>query len=106
MDALWDGGPLAIREVIIRLGDNLAYTTIATVMANLERKGLVVPHREGRSVRYAARTTREMHVAKVMGQALSTSRDRVASILHFIDTIDPRDAQKLREYLARGGDDG
>ena len=35
MDALWDDGALTIRDVITGLGANHAYTTIATVLANL-----------------------------------------------------------------------
>lgn len=99
MDVLWERAPLSIRELIQSLGDKHAYTTIATVLGNLERKLLVLPEKQGRAVRYAPRCTREMHAARLMEQALSTSRDRAASILHFIDAIDPRDVRLLREYL-------
>lgn len=101
MDVLWDAGASTIREVITALGDHHAYTTIATVMTNLARKQLVTPARTGRSVRYAARQPREIYVAEVMGHALAGSNDRVASILHFVDAMDPREAQLLRDYLAR-----
>ena len=40
MDVLWDHGPATVREVIDRLPREPAYTTIATVLANLGRKGL------------------------------------------------------------------
>ena len=103
MDALWDHGPLTIREVINRLDGDPAYTTIATVLANLQRKGLVTPRREGRTVRFEAQHSREEHVARVMGHALSASHDRVASILYFIDTLDSADAKMLRDYLAENG---
>jgi predicted transcriptional regulator len=103
MDVLWDHGASTIRQVIIHLGDNLAYTTIATVMTNLERKQLVRSEKQGRSVFYTALHTREVHAAQLMEQALSTSNDRVASIVHFMDSIDPHDAQRLRDYLAQRG---
>ncbi|MFK4760133.1 BlaI/MecI/CopY family transcriptional regulator [Microbacterium sp. ZW T5_45] len=106
MDVLWDQAPVSIRELIDSLGGTHAYTTIATVLGNLERKRLVRPEKEGRSVRYAPRCTREMHAARLMEQALSTSNDRATSILHFIHAIDPRDVQLLREYLAGREDDG
>jgi len=104
MDALWDHGPLTIRQVITRLPADLAYTTIATVLTNLERKELVTPRRVGRSVHYSARYTRDRHAAHLMEQALSTSKDRAASILHFIDVIGPDDARLLRDYLDQRGD--
>ncbi|WP_433491849.1 BlaI/MecI/CopY family transcriptional regulator [Nocardia grenadensis] len=103
MDVLWDHGASTIRQVITRLGGDLAYTTIATVLTNLERKELVAPERNGRSVRYAPRHTREKHAAQLMKQALSTSNDPMASILHFIDEINQRDLQLLRDYLDRSG---
>lgn len=104
MDALWDEGPLTIRAVITRLGANHAYTTIATVLGNLERKQLVVPQREGRAVKYAARCTRERHAARLMEEALATSHDRATAILHFVDAIAPGDVQLLREYLEQQAD--
>lgn len=104
MDALWDAGPLSIREIITQIGANHAYTTIATVLSNLERKGLVIPSREGRSVKYSARCSRERHAARLMEEALGTSRDRAAAILHFVDGIDSRELALLRDYLARQAD--
>jgi predicted transcriptional regulator len=40
MNALWDGGPLSVREIQERLpaGDRSAYTTIQTVVYRLEAK--------------------------------------------------------------------
>ncbi|PRB14133.1 BlaI/MecI/CopY family transcriptional regulator [Microbacterium sp. MYb62] len=101
MDALWDEGPLSIREVITHLGAKHAYTTIATVLGNLERKQVVLPQREGRAVKYAARCTRERHAARLMEEALATSHDRAATMLHFVDAIADGDLERLREYLAR-----
>lgn len=99
MDVLWDAGPASIRDIIARLDADLAYTTIATVLGNLHRKDLVAAEKQDRSVRYCATRTREMHAARLMEQALSGSGDRAASILHFIETIDARDLQLLRDYL-------
>ncbi|MFD0560076.1 putative transcriptional regulator [Stackebrandtia endophytica] len=104
MDVLWDHGPLTIRQVITQLTAEPAYTTIATVLSNLERKELVTSERVGRSVHYSARHSRERHAARLMEQALATSKDRAASILHFVDAIGPDDAQLLRDYLTQRGD--
>lgn len=104
MDALWDHGPLTIREVINCLDRDFAYTTIATVLANLQRKQLITSERHGRSVRFDARHSRELHTAQIMEQALSSSGDRAASILHFVEAMDPDDVELLRNYLAARGD--
>src|SRR5699024_9237572 len=99
MDALWDHGPGTIREVIQRLASEPAYTTIATVLTNLDRKHLVTVTRDGRSTRYDARLTRQEHAAQLMGHALNASRDRATSILHFVDSMPDDDLALLRQYL-------
>lgn len=101
LDVLWDYGPATIRGIIDRLPNDPAYTTIATVLANLHRKDLVTSRKENHSALYAARIEREEHVASVMNHALGTSRDRAASILHFVDSVPDSDLDLLREYLRR-----
>ncbi|EPR75478.1 putative transcriptional regulator [Leifsonia rubra CMS 76R] len=88
----------------MQLGAQHAYTTIATVLGNLDRKKLIVSSREGRAVKYTARCTREQHTARLMEVALDTSRDRAAAILHFVDSIDSHDLDLLREYLEQQKD--
>lgn len=103
MDVLWDHGPATVREIIDQLPSDPAYTTIATVLTNLGRKGLVEPSRERRSTRYHPRLTREEHATTVMEQVLSASRDRTASILHFVDSMPEAELRLLREYLRDRG---
>lgn len=104
MEALWDNSDLTIREVITALGDVHAYTTIATVMGNLDRKAMVRSRREGRSVHYAPRHSRSVHAARAMEHALSASNDRTASILHFVQSMNPDDVDLLRGYLQSQGE--
>lgn len=101
MDLVWNNGPVTIREIITALPHEPAYTTIATVLHNLERKQMVVSAKDGRSTRYAAMTTREQYAAGVMQHALATSSDRATSILHFVDTMTDDDLAMLRRYLDR-----
>lgn len=106
MDVLWDHGPATVREVIEHLPSNPAYTTIATVLTNLNRKHLVTVTRENRSTRYAARMSRHEHAAALMEQVLDASRDRAASILQFVDSIPEDDLELLRDYLKRRDQEG
>lgn len=101
MDALWDHGPATVREVIEQLPSEPAYTTIATVLTNLDRKHLVTITRRNRSTRYAARMSRQEHAAALMEQVLEASRDRAASILQFVDSMPKDDLDLLRDYLRR-----
>lgn len=101
MDLLWDHGRSTIRGLIDRLHGEPAYTTIATVLANLQRKTLVRTSKVGRSTVYEARISREEHVAALMTHALGSSRDRAASILHFAEGIPDSELALLRDYLSR-----
>ena len=54
MQILWDCGPSVVSEVRAQLHDELAYTTVLTVLRTLETKGYVAHEEEGRGHRYHA----------------------------------------------------
>jgi len=54
MQILWDHGPSVVSEVRAHLEDELAYTTVLTVLRTLETKGYVAHEEEGRGHRYHA----------------------------------------------------
>jgi predicted transcriptional regulator len=57
MDVLWRNGPSTVSEARAALTDELAYTTVLTVLRTLEGKGYVKHTSEGRSHRYFASVT-------------------------------------------------
>lgn len=99
MDVLWDSGPSTIREIIAHLQSASAYTTIATVLTNLEKKGMVSRERSKNCTRYLPDVTRAEHEAGQMAGVLQGSRDRASSILHFVETMPAEDLALLRDYL-------
>lgn len=52
MAVLWDRGSATVAEVLDRLGEGLAYTTVLTVLRGLEAKGAVRHEEEGKAYRY------------------------------------------------------
>jgi predicted transcriptional regulator len=52
MGVLWDTGGATVAEVRERLHDDLAYTTVLTVLRTLEEKGHVGHTEEGKAHRY------------------------------------------------------
>jgi predicted transcriptional regulator len=52
MQVLWAGGPMAVQAVQERLGDELAYTTVQTMLNVLQRKGHVTRTLVGRAYEY------------------------------------------------------
>lgn len=54
MRILWRHGPSTVSEVLRHLGDQSAYTTVLTILRNLEAKAYVGHTEEGRAHRYFA----------------------------------------------------
>jgi predicted transcriptional regulator len=54
MEVLWERGPSLVVEVREALQDELAYTTVLTILRTLEGKGYVGHQQEGRGHRYFA----------------------------------------------------
>jgi predicted transcriptional regulator len=59
MEVLWERGPSTVAEVREQLSDDLAYTTVLTILRNLEGKGYVGPSKDGRAHRYAPLVARD-----------------------------------------------
>jgi BlaI family penicillinase repressor len=54
MEILWESGASTVAEVQKALADELAYTTVLSILQTLERKGYVGHQEEGRAHRYRA----------------------------------------------------
>jgi predicted transcriptional regulator len=68
MDVLWSRGPSTVAEVREALFDDLAYTTVLTMLRLMEQKGHVSRTREGRADRYAAEVEREVAASSAVGR--------------------------------------
>lgn len=73
MAVLWDHGPSTVADVRERLPDELAYTTVLTILRTLEEKGHVAHEEEGRAYRYRALVER--------GEARVSALDRLRTKL-------------------------
>lgn len=102
MERLWAAdGPLAVREVQTDLAPErpLAYTTVMTVLDHLHRKGYVTREKQGKAYRYSSTTSRDEHAAELLGQALASSGDRGAALMHFVGRMAPEEVAQLRAAL-------
>jgi predicted transcriptional regulator len=59
MEVLWERGPSLVSEVRAALKDDLAYTTVLTILRTLEGKQYVGHEQEGRGYRYFAAVKRQ-----------------------------------------------
>jgi BlaI family penicillinase repressor len=60
MEVLWEQGPSTVAEVREHLADRLAYTTVLTILRNLESKGYVTHDEDGRAHRYSAAVNQDV----------------------------------------------
>jgi predicted transcriptional regulator len=59
MNVLWERGSATVSEVLEELQDELAYTTVLTILRRLEEKGHVGHDTEGKAHRYLPLVQRE-----------------------------------------------
>ena len=79
MDRAWRlARPFTVRELHdeLKAERTIAYTTVMTVMENLNRKGWLRRERDGRAWRYEPTGSRSGYTAALMTDALGTSADR------------------------------
>ena len=104
MDVLWAcADELCTRRVLERLTTtSLAYTTVATVLTNLTRKGMVERFSSERAWAYRPRLNRNAYVAGLMAQELTGSDDRAATLRHLVNSLGPDDLAALRSVVGQG----
>lgn len=73
MSVLWERSSATVAEVLDALGEELAYTTVLTVLRGLESKGAVRHDEEGKAYRYFP----TLQPTKVGGRSLERLLDKV-----------------------------
>jgi predicted transcriptional regulator len=95
-----------IRDTLAEDGDPLASTTVLTVLARLEKKGLV--ERDPATKAYQATKADPVETAESMTEVLGRSSDRTAVLQRFTGALGADDLHVLRAALdgAAFGDAG
>lgn len=110
MQALWDHGPSLVAEVREQLSDELAYTTVLTVLRTLEAKGYVGHEEEGRGHRYFAsikqQAARKNAVQHLTDKLFKGSAELLFSHLVSEQKLSAEQIRRMRQLLAeRSGKD-
>jgi len=102
MQALWTLGPSNVQAVQEGLHDDLAYTTVQTVLNVLERKGHVKRVLVGRAYEYRSVETREKALGSAVRDLLGRMFDgSVEDLLMNLVRTKQVDAKKLAELAKR-----
>ena len=93
--------PMTPGQVRAALGDDLAYTTVMTVLARLNDKGLVTRARAGRAYAYALVPDEAEVTAHRMRRLLDAGGNRARVLSRFVETLSADDEALLAELLHR-----
>ena len=102
MEVIWDGGVSSVRDVVEKLGNKLAYTTVMTTLDRLFKKGLLDREKSERAFLYSPRLSSEEWERRRAGDLVAgflagpePSRDLLLSSL--VDAVGQHDAMLLDE---------
>jgi BlaI family penicillinase repressor len=104
MGVLWDLGSGTVAEVRQHLPADLAYTTVLTILRNLEAKDLLRHTTEGKAHRYhplvARRVARRNALARIVNKLFHGSPEQLVAQLVEDDALSAADLRRLRVLLA------
>ena len=111
MNVLWERGSATVSEVLEAIPDDLAYTTVLTILRRLEKKGHVGHETEGKAHRYMAHVQREeaqdSALQRVTRKLFGGSQELLMSRLLRRGTLTEEQLRELRamvdERLGEGG---
>jgi predicted transcriptional regulator len=93
------GAALSPGEVRDRLGADLAYTTVVTILSRLHDKGVLARRKVGRAYAYAPVTDEPGLAARRMARVLDGEADREAVLARFVSGLSESDEGLLRKML-------
>lgn len=103
MALLWQAGSGTVAEVREALADDLAYTTVLTILRTLQEKGYVRPVAEGRAHRYFPTVTQQQAgksvLARVLDKVFAGSSESLLTQLVSDRSVDPDKLRRLRKLL-------
>ncbi len=100
MDEVWRraSSEPTVRDVASALPDR-AYTTVATVLDRLVRKGILSRRKDGRAMRFSPAGGRDVHTALLMRETLESAGDPLPALVEFARTLSGDEAAALRRAL-------
>jgi BlaI family transcriptional regulator, penicillinase repressor len=109
MQVLWDGGPATVAAVQERLGSDLAYTTVQTMLNVLLRKKKVRRTESGRAFTYEAAVSRQgatgAAVKDLVSRMFGGSGEALLMALIDAKQITPEEIARAARLVSRGEED-
>jgi len=103
MAVLWQRGSGTVSEVREAMDDDLAYTTVLTILRTLEEKGFVTHVAEGKAHRYRPAVTQNVAgksaLTRVLDKIFAGSSEQLLTQLVSDRNIDAAELRRLRRLL-------
>ena len=103
MKVLWRHGPATVADVRRELDDDLAYTTVLTMLRILEEKGHVGHREVGKAHRYFAKVpesaARRSALAKLVDRVFGGSAELLLTHLVADRDLSPEELKRLRSFM-------
>ena len=103
MAVLWRRGSGTVNEVRDDLDDDLAYTTVLTILRTLEEKGFITHLAEGKAHRYLPAVTQDLAgksvLARMLDKVFAGSPEMLLTQLVNERDLDADDLLRLRKLL-------
>jgi BlaI family penicillinase repressor len=103
IEVLWSAGSATVAEVREQLADQLAYTTVLTVLRTLEEKGYVGHREEGKAHRYfpkvAQSAARRSALTRLVDRVFEGSAELLLTQLVADRNLSDKELARLRKLL-------
>jgi BlaI family penicillinase repressor len=103
MSVLWRGGSGTVTEVREGLDDDLAYTTVLTILRTLEEKGFVTHLTEGKAHRYVPAVSQDAAgksaLSRLLDKVFAGSSEMLLAQLVSERNVDADELKRLRKLL-------
>jgi predicted transcriptional regulator len=103
MAVLWQHGSGTVTEVKEGLSDDLAYTTVLTILRTLEDKGFVSHIAEGKAHRYLPAVSQDLAgksaVSRLLDKIFAGSSEMLLTQLVSDQNLDDDELRRLRKLL-------
>jgi BlaI family penicillinase repressor len=103
MAVLWQRGSGTVSEVRDTLDDDLAYTTVLTILRTLEDKGFITHLTEGKAHRYLPAVTQDLAgksaLSRILDKVFSGSPEMLLTQLVNERDLDTEELKRLRKLL-------
>jgi predicted transcriptional regulator len=110
MEVLWKRGSGTVREVRASLKEDLAHTTVMTILDRLYKKGYLTRDKEGKGYRYFPVVSKEefekIITQKVLSDLIKSNPEAtIAAFEGTVENLSKDELRKLKEIIERKAKD-